>query len=158
MRLRCCAVRGGTQRGSREDEDARRKDRRRKRSARRGPQRAHRVLAAGALAVFSADPPAAIYKRAAGALAVSAVDPQSTIYKNSVGALVVFTADPPSSIYTDLLKPSEVDSFTPQIAQYRRPPERFPEFTGWRSRYISIFSQIRHLIGSGQIAVKQTQQ
>ncbi|RLM72748.1 hypothetical protein DVK07_04385 [Halorubrum sp. Atlit-26R] len=62
-------MRGGTQRGSREDEDARRKDRREGAIATdRGPQRAHRVLPAGALEPFVVDPQSTIYKQATGAL------------------------------------------------------------------------------------------
>ena len=84
VRCRAVAVRGGTQRGSREDEDGRRKDRRSERSERRGPQRAHRVLAAGALEVFDVDPQSVIYNGAAGDLAMFAIDPQSsTIYISS---------------------------------------------------------------------------
>ncbi|WP_423996361.1 hypothetical protein [Halorubrum trapanicum] len=58
----------------------------------RGAQRAHRALAAGALAVFSVDLRSIIYKRAAGALAVFAVDLRSIIYKRAAGALAVFVA------------------------------------------------------------------
>ncbi|OYR93870.1 hypothetical protein DJ71_02455, partial [Halorubrum sp. E3] len=47
------------------------------------------ALAAGALAVFTVDPPATIYKQAAGALAVFTVDPPATIYKQATGALAV---------------------------------------------------------------------
>ncbi|TKX44288.1 hypothetical protein EXE49_04005 [Halorubrum sp. ASP121] len=66
---------GGTQRGSREGEDGRRKDRRSARCGRRGPQRAHRALATGALAVFTADLSSTAYSRAAGALEVWPLDP-----------------------------------------------------------------------------------
>ena len=48
----------------------------------RSAQRAHRALAAGALAVFAVDlPPVTAYKRAIGALAAFVVDPEATIYK-----------------------------------------------------------------------------
>ncbi|OYR45758.1 hypothetical protein DJ75_07055, partial [Halorubrum sp. Eb13] len=88
------AVRGGTQRGSREDEARRSKHRSEGASAtERGAQQAARVLAAGALEVFTTDPQSAIYKRAAGALEVFTVDPQSAIYKRATGALEVFTAE-----------------------------------------------------------------
>ncbi|RLM68373.1 hypothetical protein DVK07_11395 [Halorubrum sp. Atlit-26R] len=56
----------------------------------RGAQRAYCALAAGALAVFAAEPLSAVYKRAAGALAVFAAEPLSAVYKRAAGALAVF--------------------------------------------------------------------
>ena len=75
--VRCGVVRGGTQRGGREGEDARRKDHRSERSERRGPQRAHRALVAGALEVIAAS--LTTYLRAAGAL--EAITARATYYK-----------------------------------------------------------------------------
>ncbi|WP_082224253.1 hypothetical protein [Halorubrum sp. T3] len=59
----------------------------------RSAQRAARVLAAGALEEFVADPLTEIYKRAAGALEEFVADPLTEIYKRAAGALPVFAAD-----------------------------------------------------------------
>ncbi|PHQ46592.1 hypothetical protein DJ68_06485, partial [Halorubrum sp. C3] len=72
---------------------SRRRHRRSEHRERRGAQRACVRLAAGALAVFAADPPLAIYKRAAGALAVFAADPLLAIYKRVVASLEELVAE-----------------------------------------------------------------
>ena len=88
----CGAVRGGTERGSREDS----------RGSLRSSLGRYRslvavltspcfVLAAGVLAVFTVDQFSAIYKRAGGALAVSSVDSQSVIYKPGAAKISLVT-------------------------------------------------------------------
>jgi hypothetical protein len=108
---------GGTQRGSREDEVRRSKHRSEGAVAtERGAQQAARVVAAGALEVFTAKSSityhraaealevftaksSITYRRAAEALEVSSVDSQPTIYKRAAGALAGIAADPSLPAY-----------------------------------------------------------
>ena len=68
----------------------------------RGAQRAHRAVAAGALAVFAADLLTLIYKRATGALEVFAANLFSAIYKRAAAVFGRSTAaaipDTPTAI------------------------------------------------------------
>ncbi|WP_418283145.1 hypothetical protein, partial [Halorubrum sp. DTA98] len=58
-----------------------------------GAQQGARVVVAGALQVFTANPRKTAYKRAAGALQVFTANPRKTTYKRSAGALQAFIVE-----------------------------------------------------------------